>query len=104
MLLSKECRQTTVFSQNSNKISGKGVFDGSVKALLDLNQLGYGTKARSDLELVLVFNPGGPSLPSPQSKLEGQYREELRKNFGIEFTKLATITNMPIKRYFFAMY
>jgi radical SAM/Cys-rich protein len=31
--------------------------------------------------------------------LEGQYREELGRLFGIEFHQLLTITNMPIKRF-----
>ncbi len=40
----------------------------------------------------------GPSLPPPQSGLEAQYKEELGR-FGIEFHRLLTITNMPIKRF-----
>jgi radical SAM/Cys-rich protein len=49
--------------------------------------------------LTLVFNPGGPSLPPPQQKLEADYRRELRERYGIEFTRLFTITNMPISRF-----
>ena len=47
----------------------------------------------------LVYNPLGAFLPPEQSKLEEQYREQLRTNFGIEFNNLFTITNMPIKRF-----
>jgi radical SAM/Cys-rich protein len=51
------------------------------------------------LPLTLVYNPVGPSLPPPQAKLESAYREQLRSRFGIEFTRLFTITNMPISRF-----
>merc|ERR1719245_2420793 len=53
----------------------------------------------SPCTLDLVYNPGGAFLPPPQSKLEVAYKQELRKKFGIEFHKLLTITNMPIKRF-----
>ncbi|MEO7273937.1 MAG: arsenosugar biosynthesis radical SAM (seleno)protein ArsS [Vicinamibacterales bacterium] len=77
---------------------GLGVFDGSIAALKRLNGLGYG-RGDSDRRLDLVYNPLGASLPPPQSALEGQYREELGRLFGIEFHQLLTITNMPIKRF-----
>ena len=77
---------------------GRGVFNGSIEALKRLNALGYG-RPDSPLQLDLVFNPLGPSLPPSQSTLEAQYREELGRLFGIEFHRLLTITNMPIKRF-----
>ena len=40
-----------------------------------------------------------PSLPPAQAELEAQLRRELRERFGIEFDRLLTITNMPIKRF-----
>jgi radical SAM/Cys-rich protein len=46
-----------------------------------------------------VYNPIGPSLPPDQATLESAYREQLRSRFGIEFTRLFTITNMPISRF-----
>ena len=49
--------------------------------------------------LTLVFNPIGPSLPPDQSSLEKQYREYLGSEYGIEFNRLFTITNMPISRF-----
>jgi radical SAM/Cys-rich protein len=77
---------------------GRGVFEASVDALQRLGALGYG-RPGSRLQLDLVFNPSGAQLPGPQAELETEYRVELRKNFGIEFHSLLTITNMPIKRF-----
>ena len=57
----------------------------------------------SGLALDLVYNPLGPSLPPDQSALEATYRAQLREQFGIEFDHLATITNMPIKRFAHAL-
>ena len=51
------------------------------------------------LVLTLVYNPIGPSLPPNQEQLEEAYRRELRARYGIEFTRLYTITNMPISRF-----
>ena len=81
---------------------GKRVFERSVAALQKLNALGY-ARPESGLALDLVYNPLGPSLPPDQSGLEATYRSELREQFGIEFDHLATITNMPIKRFAHAL-
>jgi radical SAM/Cys-rich protein len=81
---------------------GRHVFDRSIEALRWLNRLGYG-KEGSHLELDLVYNPTGPFLPPDQSELEVTYREELLELFGIEFGRLITITNMPIKRFAHAL-
>jgi len=81
--------------ENVDKQRGAGVFDKSIEALRRLNAVGYGT----DLPLTLVYNPVGPSLPPAQAKLESAYREQLRSRFGIEFSRLFTITNMPISRF-----
>ena len=77
---------------------GQGVFDRSISGLQALNRLGYGIQG-SGLELNLVYNPLGPSLPPPQAALESDYKRELKSHFGIEFTRLFTITNMPIQRF-----
>lgn len=84
--------------ENVEKQRGNGVFDDSIRALMKLNAAGYGIEG-SGLELDLVYNPVGPSLPPPQQALEDDYRQELRRVFGIEFTNLICITNMPIKRF-----
>ena len=86
--------------ENVEAQRGRGVFDGSVRALQALNALGYGQGA---LALDLVYNPVGPSLPPPQATLEADYREALEREFGIVFDALLTITNMPIKRFAHAL-
>jgi radical SAM/Cys-rich protein len=77
---------------------GRGVFDKSIAALRRLNRLGYAGPG-SELRLHLVYNPAGASLPPSQSELEARFRQELRSLFGIEFSGLYTLTNMPIKRF-----
>jgi len=84
--------------ENVEKQRGKGAFDKSIEALRLLNRLGYG-RAGSGLVLDLVYNPVGPSLPPVQAGLEAAYKRELGQLFGIEFSHLLTITNMPIKRF-----
>ena len=77
---------------------GSGVFQRSIKGLQQLNALGYG-QSNSDLQLNLVFNPTGPSLPPDQATLEADYKRELKKRYDVEFNHLLAITNIPIKRY-----
>ncbi len=83
---------------NVDKQRGGGVFDRSIQALKRLNELGYGKK-ETGLELDLVFNPGGASLPPEQAGLELDYKRELKELFGIDFNQLFTITNLPISRF-----
>jgi len=83
---------------NVDKQRGAGVFDKSIRGLQKLNALGY-SGADSELVLDLVYNPQGPSLPPPQSKLEADYKRLLGENFGIRFNRLLTITNQPISRF-----
>jgi radical SAM/Cys-rich protein len=85
-------------AENVEKQRGRGVFDKSIAALRRLNALGYG-RSGSGLGLDLVYNPVGAFLPPAQATLEARYRSELRVRFGIEFCRLLTITNMPIKRF-----
>ena len=82
-------------SDNVDAQRGDGVFAKSITALQKLNSLGYG----KELELSLVYNPQGAQLPPDQAILELEYKEHLFDNFGIQFTRLLTITNMPIKRF-----
>jgi len=81
--------------ENVNAQRGDGVFEKSIKALKNLNAVGYGEA----LPLNLVYNPIGPKLPPPQAELEADYKRELRERYGIEFTGLFTITNQPIARF-----
>ncbi|MEJ2532138.1 MAG: arsenosugar biosynthesis radical SAM protein ArsS [Halioglobus sp.] len=76
---------------------GRGVYDDSIRALRLLNELGYGSDPR--LQLNLVYNPVGPALPPPQAALQADYQRELKQRFGIRFNQLFTITNMPISRF-----
>jgi radical SAM/Cys-rich protein len=74
---------------------GKGVYEKSVRSIRKLNALGYGT----ELPLNLVYNPQGPSLPPSQEKLEADYKRILGETFGIRFSHLLTLANMPIQRF-----
>jgi radical SAM/Cys-rich protein len=81
--------------ENVDEQRGDGVFVKSIRALRKLNAVGYGTK----LPLTLVYNPIGPKLPPNQAELEAEYKEELAKRYGIVFTRLFAITNLPIARF-----
>jgi radical SAM/Cys-rich protein len=83
---------------NVDQQRGKGAFEKSIRALRLLNAIGYGQNG-TGLTLNLVYNPLGASLPPPQDALEADYKKQLRENFAIEFDRLFTITNMPIKRF-----
>jgi radical SAM/Cys-rich protein len=83
---------------NVDRQRGKGVFTASVHGLKRLNALGYGRDG-SDLVLNLVFNPQGPVLPPGQSQLEADYKRVLGERYGIAFTRLYTLANMPIQRF-----
>lgn len=80
---------------NVAKQRGAGVYEKSIRGLQKLNAVGYGRT----LPLHLVYNPVGPTLPAPQAELEADYREALRRDHGIEFAALYTITNQPIARF-----
>ena len=84
--------------ENVNRQRGKGVFDGSIRALQRLNELGYGDP-HTKLHLDLVYNPQGPSLPPPQSGLESDYRRILDREHGIRFNRLLALANLPIQRF-----
>ena len=84
--------------QNVDKQRGGGVFAKSIEALQRLNAAGFGVEG-TGLVLDLVYNPGGPFLPPAQSSLETDYKARLHADFGVCFSKLITITNMPISRF-----
>jgi radical SAM/Cys-rich protein len=83
---------------NVDRQRGDGVFERSIAALQRLNALGY-AQPDGSLVLNLVFNPQGPVLPPPQERLEADYRRELFDHFGIRFTRLYVLANMPIQRF-----
>ena len=83
--------------QGTDKQRGDGVFDASIEALQRLNAAGYGRDPK--LRLVLVTNPVGAFLPAGQASLEGEWKREMSRLYGIDFNELFAITNMPISRY-----
>lgn len=82
----------------TDKQRGKGAFEKSIRAILLLNEEGYG-KEGTGLILNVVYNPVGAFLPAPQKGLEADFKRELNRKYGIAFNNLYTITNMPINRF-----
>ena len=82
----------------TDKQRGDGVFDKSIKALQELNAVGYGMPG-SDLRLDLVYNPSGAFLPGDQKALESDFKKALKEDFDIQFHNLFAITNLPISRF-----
>jgi radical SAM/Cys-rich protein len=83
--------------QNVCEQRGAGTYERSIEVLRRLNALGYGIEPQ--LSLDLVYNPNGPFLPPAQAQLEADYKRQLLNRFGLRFTRLLTITNMPIGRF-----
>lgn len=83
---------------NVDNQRGGGVYKRSIAAMRRLNTLGYGRQ--EELPLNLVYNPGGAFLPPNQKTLEEAYRRELHERHGVDFSRLLTITNMPLGRFF----
>ncbi len=81
-----------------DRVRGPGAFQKSLEALRRLNRLGYGCEG-SDLELHLMYNPGGAFFPPPQGPLEDLFRRELAQRHDIHFHRLYTLLNMPIGRF-----
>ncbi len=82
----------------TDKQRGEGVFDKSIKALQDLNAIGYGMP-ESSLKLDLVYNPSGAFLPGDQVAMEKDFKKALLEDFNIQFHQLFAITNLPISRF-----
>ncbi len=82
----------------TDKQRGEGVFDKSIKALRELNAVGYGMPD-SALRLDLVYNPSGAFLPGDQAALERDFKKALMEDFEIRFHNLFAITNLPIARF-----
>ena len=83
--------------ENVDTQRGQNAYARSIEVIRRLNAAGYGTE--DGLQLNLVYNPAGPSLPPDQLELERDYRRELQDRAGISFTHLLTITNMPLGRF-----
>ncbi len=85
-------------SGTTNAQRGRGVFEGAIESISQLNAHGYGEEG-TGLILNLVHNPVGAYLPSKQSSLESSFRHRLSTRWGIRFNNLLCITNMPVGRY-----
>ena len=83
--------------ENVDTQRGPHTYEHSIEVIRRLNEAGYGTE--DGLQLNLVYNPSGLFLPPDQIELEQDYRRELQNRFGISFTNLLTITNMPLGRF-----
>jgi radical SAM/Cys-rich protein len=83
--------------ENVDGQRGNGVFEASISALRRLNALGYGHEGGPSLSL--VYNPTGAFLPPSQQTLEEDYRRELKRRYGVVFTRLYTLANLPIQRF-----
>jgi radical SAM/Cys-rich protein len=77
---------------------GAGVAETGIAMLRKLNGAGYGVEG-SGLELGIVSNPVGASLPVAQSQAEGKFRRELLRNWGITFNNLYIFGNAPLGRF-----
>ncbi len=82
----------------TDKQRGDGVFNKSIKALQELNAVGYGMP-NSKLKLDLVYNPSGAFLPGDQMAMEKDFKKALIEEFGVQFHNLFAITNLPISRF-----
>ncbi|MGN1166525.1 MAG: arsenosugar biosynthesis radical SAM (seleno)protein ArsS [Lachnospiraceae bacterium] len=84
-------------AKNSERQRGTGTFEKSIEVLKKLNALGYGKDP--ELQLDMVYNPGGAFFPPEQAAIEREYKEHLGQDYGIVFNNLFTITNNPIGRF-----
>lgn len=82
---------------NVDQQRGHGTFQKAIATLQRFNDLGFGRDP--DLVLNLVYNPSGPQLPPDPCRLEADYRRELKERYGIVFSRLLAITNMPVGRF-----
>lgn len=86
----------SIFEDVTDQQRGKGVFHSSIRILKKLNEMGYGTNG---LLLDLVYNPSGDNPPADQTLLEKEYKESLKKYYGIFFNNLIPLANSPIGRF-----
>ena len=91
------CSLPCYTEENVDRQRGRGAFGKSIEGLRRLNRHGFGREPGKRLDL--VYNPGGPFLPPPQSALEADYRRRLREDHGVVFNNLLTLTNLPINRF-----
>ena len=82
----------------SDRQRGSGVYDRTMKTMLELNRTGYGVPG-SGLVLDLVHNPAGAYLPASQLALEAEYHRVLRQEHDVVFNTLFCLVNCPVGRF-----
>lgn len=85
-------------AENTDRQRGRDAFAKSIESLRLLNAEGFGIQG-TGLVLELVHNPLGPSLPGCQEALECDYRRVLAEEYGVSFTRLLALANMPVNRF-----
>jgi radical SAM/Cys-rich protein len=83
---------------NTDAQRGEGVYERSIEALRRLNAAGYG-QGDPRRRLTLVSNPAGAFLGASQATLEEEWRQALKRNYGLTFDRLFVLNNMPISRF-----
>lgn len=77
---------------------GAGATEAGISVLKKLNAAGYGVEG-TGLELDLVSNPVGAFLPVSQESAEREFRDDLRRKWGVTFNHLHTFANAPLGRF-----
>lgn len=84
-------------AEEMDRVRGDGTFDGAIKVLKQLNDLGYGKDP--NLVLNMVYNPAGAFFPPDQEAMEKEYKQRLGEDYGIVFDHLFTLYNNPMGRF-----
>ncbi|MDR0515377.1 MAG: radical SAM/Cys-rich domain protein [Coriobacteriaceae bacterium] len=84
------------FPAEAQQVQSPDDHPGSLQAVVQKGPDGDGCP---NLELDLVFNPGGAFLPPDQAALEREYRQKLWESYRIVFDHLFAITNNPLGRF-----
>jgi radical SAM/Cys-rich protein len=77
---------------------GAGATETAIAVLKKLNAAGYGVEG-TGLELDLVSNPIGASLPVSRETAESEFRHDLLRKWGVAFNHLYTFANAPLGRF-----
>lgn len=77
---------------------GAGATKAAIAVLKKLNAAGYGVEG-TGLELDLVSNPVGASLPVSRESAEQEFRHDLLRKWGVAFNHLYTFANVPLGRF-----
>ncbi len=92
------CSLPHIRKRNTDAQRGDGAFKKSLQTLKTLNEAGYG-QGDPERILTLMVNPVGAFLTGNQSSLEREWKQGLRRDYGLSFDRLIALNNMPIARY-----